>query len=390
MKYFAPILIALFILLAVLGGLRMISAWSDAHQAAWTVEANGKAILNLQDEQNRVRNAAERRAWFTEFYRILFTGLAVIAAVGAIVYYWKVVDERQESKARMVDGSYALQTFRNAQGQQWTVDPNKATFGVFGFKSSSGELITDANMIGPDHQLTYAMGIQRTRTAQAQPISEIRNSAQAKYASGYYDRHDKYLPGAELDFPELLEPSLLESSSYQPLSLVDAFAQSTADRWLLGNGVQGPCSFSVRDVVHTGLIGATKTGKTSSTALLMALNARKQGMQVIALDGAGGVDWNPYRHVFEVHESDYTTIGDQINELVRIHELRMKALKVAGVSNLDELDYQLPSLFVVMEEHGRTMQAFQAASKKQYTLTESALSNLMRVSRQNRHLLFID
>jgi hypothetical protein len=69
----------------------------------------------------------------------------------------------------------------------------------------------------------------------------------------------------------------------------------------------------------------------------------------------------------------------------------MKALKLAGVASLEELDYEMPSLFVILEEYGRTMQAYATASAKQYKLTESALSNLMRVSRKTGiYFLLID
>jgi hypothetical protein len=84
-------------------------------------------------------------------------------------------------------------------------------------------------------------------------------------------------------------------------------------------------------------------------------------------------------------------IGDQLNQIVKLHDQRVKALKVAGKPNIDELDYQIPSLFVILEEFGRTMQSFKAASKSQYEATVSALSNLMRVSRKTGiYFLIID
>jgi hypothetical protein len=95
--------------------------------------------------------------------------------------------------------------------------------------------------------------------------------------------------------------------------------------------------------------------------------------------------------VFEVYPTDYSLIGDQLGELIHLHDVRMKSLKLAGAANLDELDYQVPSTFVILEEFGRTMQAFKTASKRQYELTESALSNLMRVSRKTGiYFLLID
>jgi hypothetical protein len=260
-------------------------------------------------------------------------------------------------------------------------------------------LITDAGMIGPDRQLTYALGVQKTRTASANnPGIQQKPSRNQMLADvGYFENMAKEKAAkAELAQNRLLTQSSTDDDTpsnapYSLLTLTDAFNRSEPNNWLLGQNEFGACEFDVFATVNTGLLGATKCGKTSSTALLMAMNAAKHDMKVIALDGAGGFDWMQYSNNFEVYETDYTVIGDQLDQIVRIHNLRMKAVKLAGVVTVDELPYQMPNLFIILDEFGKTMQAFRAANKTQYDATISELSNLMRVCRKTGiYFLIID
>jgi hypothetical protein len=376
MKQLPVILLIIFLLL----GVYLVHEYVAAMAPAWQVEAAANALVNTQLHAVEASEAAKRAVWFTDFYRVLFTGLLVVAVGGTGVYAWKVIDERTESKNRMVDGSFALSTFKNAQGQIWTVDPNKSQFGAIGFDKSSGQLITDVALVGPDRQLDYAKSVQKTRTASAvtSGADGVRNSAQAKLAAGYYDRPDRQDYRVVQD-----ELEQLTVAPWQPLTLADAFNQSTNKSWILGQSATGElCKFNVFSTIHTGLLGATNTGKTESTALLMAINARKHGMHVIALDGAEGIDWKPYNNVFEVYQTDYKLIGDQLEQIVKLYNQRMSANRLAEVETIYQLDYVMPSLFVILEEFGKTMQAFKRREPKQYELIEGELSELMRTSRK--------
>lgn len=357
----------------------MSPTWNEIarRQAEFDMQiAKANALTDIQAHEQRSM-AINAGSWVLVSL-LLGTGL---------VMAWKEYSKRQESVRRAVDGTFALQTFTSG-GFTYHVDTNKALFGVVGFNQRTGEIITDAQMVGPDRQLEYAKAVQPTRTAAARQLTDIRNSAQAKLAAGYYDREQKpvtVLPAIDDGDPKALP------CNWQPLALADAFRQSTPDRWLLGQNEQGPCEFNIMDNIHTGLLGATGTGKTASTALLMAYDANRSGMHVIALDGKGGVDWTQHSKYVEAWPTDYTLISDQIGEVVRLHDLRMKEIKRAKVENIYQLDYQIPPLFVVMEEFGYTMQALDAASKKRHEQTEGALSNLMRVSRATGiYFLLID
>ncbi|MCX6049539.1 MAG: hypothetical protein NT075_30945, partial [Chloroflexi bacterium] len=183
------ILVILFIALAVFGVYQVSTAWAEAHQAAWQMEAAAKAVANAQLYQIEAQEAMKRAQFWTEFYRVIFVVMLGIVMAGALVFYWKVVDERTESKARMVDGSFSLQMHKGLNGEVFHIDPNKALFGVTGFNKNNGQLTTDAAAVGPDRQLEYAKTVQKTRTANATTGTDgVRNSAQAKLAAGYYDR----------------------------------------------------------------------------------------------------------------------------------------------------------------------------------------------------------
>jgi hypothetical protein len=383
MKELKIILVVLLIILPVFGVYR----YTESQAPEWTAQARIKTEIAQQTAPTVARQEIERAELWTGFYRGLMAAIIVGLFVTIGVLSWKQYDQRKESWARAVDGSFVLSTFKNAQGQIWTVDPNKQTFGAIGFSKSSGELITDAALVGADRQLSYVQAIQRTRTAQATAISEIRTSAQAKYASGYYDRPQQPAEYRAIED----EPEQLTVAPWQPLTLADAFAQSTADRWLLGQNEQGACEFNIGSIVHAAILGSSNSGKSSSTGLLMAANARRQGMNVIALDAANGIDWNPYSDTFEVYETDHRVIGDQLNQIIKIHEGRKKACVLGGVKTIYQLDYTLPPMLIVMEEFGRLLQSFKNVDPDNYENIVVALTVLMSDSRKSGiSFLFID
>ncbi len=393
-------------LIYFVGGVILAVAITGAvyvHEMAptWADIARQQAQLDIQIAQANAQADIQAHATRSEALNVGVWVLVALCLGTGLVMWWKEYDKRHESKRRAVDGTFALQTFTSG-GFTYHVDPNKALFGVVGFNQRTGEIITDAQMVGPDRQLEYAVNVQRTRTVAAKQITTGKPSRNEMLAdAGYFDNKARVEDAkAQLAERRLLayetpalddgDPKALPGN-WQPLSLADAFRQSTPDRWLLGQNDQGPCEFNIMDNIHTGLLGATGTGKTASTALLMAYDANRSGMHVVALDGKGGVDWTQHSKYVEAWPTDYTLISDQIDQIVRWHDIRMKEIKRSQVENIYQLDYKLPPLFVVMEEFGYTMQALDAASKKRHDQTEGALSNLMRVSRATGiYFLLID
>ena len=164
-----------YILLLLMAAILVaVYAWHDynAQMApAWNERARALAALEAKDQQNAIIESAKRRADFTKTLKygalLLLVASGVVVGVGA----WSRVDQRQESRMRAVDGTFALQQF-SSNGQVYLVDPNKALFGVQGFNKLTGDIITDAQMVGPERQLAYAMKIQDTRKTSAIQIAD--------------------------------------------------------------------------------------------------------------------------------------------------------------------------------------------------------------------------
>jgi len=401
LKTFGSFLLVLIVVVVIVG---IVGVISYTHEMAptWAEIAKQQADLDIAiAKQNAQADIANHTSVSMAISAGSWVLVLLLLAGGVVWFVWKPMDEREESWNRAVDGMFPTRTIKK-NGRTIVIDNNKSIFGASGYDENSGHFLTDEQLVGPDRQLEYVRDVQRTRNIAAKAPDGRKPSRNELLEENGYFRNKSRVEDAKA---KLAEHRLLayETPSnddgdmkaspgiWQPLTLVDAFRQSTPDRWLLGQNDEGVCEFSIRDNIHTGLLGATGTGKTASTALLMAYDALRSGMHVIALDGKGGVDWTQHERYLEAWPTDYTMIPDQITEIVRLHDLRMKEIKRARVESISQLDYQIPPLFVIMEEFGYTMQALNAASKKRHDQTENALSNLMRVSRATGiHFLLID
>jgi ABC-type oligopeptide transport system ATPase subunit len=370
----------------------LISAFGyvGAHKEAWEMESVGKAHIELNHYDEQLRNAEAR----SQIWTGILQAAAVLFVLGGItclgIHAWKVVDERQEARNRMVEGSYALQQYKGANGERWTVDPNKQVFGAVGFRPMDGQLITDASIVGADRQLELALSIQKGRNQAATPVSDIRNSAQAKLASGYYDKPVKPAVRMVEETP-MLDDSVRQVESWQPLSLTDAFHQSTPDNWILGQNERGPFNFSIKESQHVGILGASGTGKTSGTGVLMMLNALKSRFHVIALDGKDGIDWMCFKDYIEVYPTNDQVISEQVDAIYRQYKSRMKNLAIQEVDHYSKLDVQVKPIMVIMEEFGNSMDTLKVMDSGAHAATEAQFSEMFRMSRAaGIHLVLID
>jgi hypothetical protein len=378
MKVFSGLATLLLLIFLLLGGY-IASEYVDTVSPAWQAEAAAKVSMNVKDYDDRLRNDAERRAWFTEFYRVLFTGMAVIAGAGAAVYYWTVYDRRKESWARAVDGTFALQSFNNGQ-VRWQVDPNKQLTGTTGFQQATGLLGEFNSAAGPDRQLVNNLAIQKTRTASAVTSGEgFKYAATGKYLGGAYDRND--MPA----LPMLDDDEADPVTTWQVLTAQDAFAQSNANRWVLGQSpINGELfELNPKEAAHYGIVGATGTGKTAYTALLLMAYALKNKYRVVILDGKGGADWSKYSQIAEYYALDYSNVGGIIAQMLSEYDKRQAILNQYGVNSIWELPSGAkprPTLFIV-DEFGAVMDSLKAANKTAYKAVEIDLGNLLRLSR---------
>lgn len=230
------------------------------------------------------------------------------------------------------------------------------------------------------HQLTVAQNEQKARLAAAMSgDSGIRNSAQAKLAAGYYDRTVRIAEEQQ----DVKQIPLNED--WEPLTVQDALAQSTDTEWVLGQNQESGELFklNLREIVHFGIVGATGTGKTAYTAILMMANALRSKWRVIILDGKGGADWSKYSKVLEYHALDYTNVSAFIGSLTQEYERRQAKLNEASANNIWELTPIPRPTMVMIDEFGAVMDSLKIANATEYKRVGLELGNLLRLSRSS-------
>jgi len=321
---------------------------------------------------------------------LIFCGI-VVSTTGLVLYLR--YDKRRESWHRQIDGSFALQDM-TVNGVKWKVDINKTPSGAIG-AGPNGMLLQAPvdGTFGPDRQLDYNKKIQNTRTAIAvSGESGIPNAATGKFLAGAYDRTQKLL---SVKPEEIVEPESVEKEPVKLLSLDEAIRMSNKNSWIVGQDEEtGELSeINIRDVVNVGIVGSTKTGKTSSTGLLTAYYARKSGYHVIVLDAKGLMDWQPFSSVFEVHMTNSNVFRDQIFQLGEIYAQRKQIVADKSIQDFyDELDsHKMVPIIVILEEFGSLCDTLKGNNRKDYDYIIKALSTMMRDCRAvGMSLIFID
>lgn len=314
----------------------------------------------------------------------------VVAAVLLILYLR--YDKRKESWHRQIDGSFALQDV-HSNGVKWKVDINKNPSGTFGVLPN-GQLLQMPveETFGPDRQLDYNKKIQTTRTAIAVSGENggIPNAATGKFLSGYYDRGQKLLgmgKTIEVDSEEEKEPVKL-------LSLQEMIDMSDKCRWVLGQNVEnGELSqINIREVIHVGIIGATNTGKTSSTAFLVSYYARKSGMDVIVLDSKGLSDWSPLAGIFDVHKTHSDNFVHYLRQIGNMYTERKQKISDLGIEDFYESkEHGFKPVMVILEEFGRLSDELRLKNRKEYEIIIKVISTVLRDCRAvGLHFVFVD
>jgi len=342
-------------------------------------------IERSMDMPHIVQQQQVRRETTTYMYVYVANLIPVSLGLLIILGFVYVVAKIQAPTYRLKDGAYPILT-RMIGGTWNIVDPNKA-IGVT-TQVTADDVGYAGQFADPNAQLHLLDSVQRTRTMQAmkQPVKHV---AQAKLLAGVFD---KPVPIRVVGESAKLLPEPTTGIAILPLQ--EAIRQSDRDEWVLGQSPDDGTlfRFNLGNSVHLGLVGATKSGKTSSTAYLLAYYALRNGMNLIALDGAGGVDWKPWADYAEVYDTNYINLPSYVGQINQLHNQRMDLVKQFGVATIDEVtSITTPHVLVIMEEFGYMMQALKGVDRKTYDQTESALSNLMRVSRKSGiHFLLID
>lgn len=150
------------------------------------------------------------------------------------------------------------------------------------------------------------------------------------------------------------------------LSLQEAVNKSTKDKWVMGQGIEYQLDkskahiagklFEINPNSHFSILGATRSGKTKSTAFHLVLLARIFKWHVIVLDGKGGLDWRKYGNIVEWHDLTPQNLTHYVNAVHDVYLQRREYLNAYDAGELSELPEgkKLPHVLVIFEEFGTT------------------------------------
>lgn len=232
--------------------------------------------------------------------------------------------------------------------------------------------------------------------------------AEAKRDEGVY----KAQVGTALARAQLLEaqrakyenvaPAIQVESASTPaaITLQQAISQSTERAWIVGQASTRQANPDVKDfagklltldyqTTHIAIIGATGGGKTASSAMLLALYARKFGVHPIVLDGKRGQDWKKYDGVVEWHLMTAETFESQIKQLMSIFEKRWQWLLDNGYDNIYSAQGKRPQpILVIFEEFGYV---WSSLPKETQAALTNPVNDLFRLCRSAGIILcFVD
>lgn len=184
------------------------------------------------------------------------------------------------------------------------------------------------------------------------------------------------------------------------ITLQQAISQSTERAWIVGQASKRQANPDVQGVTgnlltldpqttHIAIIGATGGGKTASSAMLLAVYARKFGVHPIVLDGKRGQDWKKYDGVVEWHLMTSETFEVQIGKLLDIFNKRWQWLLDNNYDNIYDAKEKRPQpLLVIFEEFGYVWSSL--PKDKQAELT-NPVNDLFRLCRSAGIILcFVD
>lgn len=389
-----------FILLLLMAAILVSAyAWHDynAQMApAWNERAKALAALEVQDQQNAIYEARIRRADFTEaMHTGLWVTLALVVATGGVLL-WKQYDMREESWNRAVDGMFPTRTI-TANGRTVVLDNNKAVFGAIGFDRTSGKVLTDEELIGPDRQLAYVNSVQRTRSIAAKQMPERPNRTTALADAGFFDAKTREAEAkAQLVERRLLDqrqpdPSVPPSRQLPAWTAKDAIKHNTDTTFALGlNDKNEIISWDVESTPHVRVHGKTQGSGKTNLIMEIAVGAVRSGAHVIVLDRRGFKDWSAFAPFVELVDNRVQgAFYGTVKRIMEIYQERDNLLGNAGVGNLARLSNAPKRLIVIISEFGSACRA--AADSGELELVVPALKSIMsEAGATGVHMVFED
>lgn len=378
MKAFGGFLLTLLVIVVIVGVVGVIS-YTHEMAPTWAEIAKQQADLDIAiAKQNVQADIATHSAVSMAISAGSWVLVLLLLAGGVVWFVWKPLDERKESWARPVDGQHAIQTFSNGR-ITWKVDIDKSFPGNAGFDHSTGMLGDLSSGAQESNQLTYNLAVQKTRTVTAASSQPIKYAAHAKMLAGGYDREPRQIAQtpADPDGEAITEPVEL-------LTLKQAVERSTPEAWIIGqNQETGKLAyFKPNEAIHLAILGATGTGKTSSTGMQIVGYALKNGWRVSILDGKGrGDDWSKFSRWCEHTWIDSENFADALKPIKAEYDRRSELLRF-------ENPPKLQPLLVMIEEYGDINEGLIGKAKE---MVNSILDTLVRKARDTEiHLCFID
>lgn len=324
----------------------------------------------------------------------------LVAIVGALlVLAWLVYRKQQLAGNRPVDGAYPLIKMRTRDGRQLVINPSHMVGAAAVIDPRTGQYTEVEHPAGWGVVADVRQAVERSNTVRAMfPGDQARTNrygamSQMPRVPNFKQMNDRTNVSRETSRPQLPPPVDQPRPVAPPITLPDAIRQSTPDRWIIGQSPEtgALATLNLRQSVHTGIIGATGTGKTASLGYLVAAHAVRSGYHVVILDPKGGADWRPWQGVAEWHESDRTTFADQVRAVEAEHERRFDAARRAEAANVMALPTPPRPILVVIEEYGDLIAQMRQAKASDATKVDDMLDRLLRLSRMTDiHLLMID
>lgn len=174
------------------------------------------------------------------------------------------------------------------------------------------------------------------------------------------------------------------------LTLKQAVERSTPQEWIIGqNQASGKVAiFAPNRAQHLAILGATGTGKTKSTGMLIVGYALRFGYRVRILDGKGGEDWSVFARWCEHEPTDSGNFVALLRPIFAEFERRSALLREHKASSYRRLPEKLQPWFILIEEYGDLNERMKKADHDAANLM---LTTMVRLARSTGiHLCFID
>lgn len=319
----------------------------------WQSHQVPESVKALQEQQQLEWMAARHRAAVVSLWVLVFSS-STMAIAGILLLIVKIRNTAQRVYAReglfpiILENTGNLLDGLTGATQKTSHNPNLLAAAAGTIRVERGGATTlSIGQNGFSHPELIGMhnGQQRIQLAQTKKSIAGPNKWEVL-------ERNNLLPKPKAD--DAIEGEVKQIAPVAMLPLKDAIAQSSADRFVLGQADDGAlCTINPRAVVHFGILGSTGCGKTASTGFHLAMAAMRSGYRVIILDGKGGMDWSVFADVAEVHDTDRSTFLDQMEVISREYVRRMELARryqVKHVAMLQRAD--VPPLLVIIEEFG--------------------------------------